>query len=77
MRLGQPAGNQKMLAGVMAPSGHRLEEMMRSGAVRLTLGDAYGMGFQNDQHMVCEDPSTSRGAGFMEQNYGLKEEVLD
>ncbi|KAJ1141102.1 hypothetical protein NDU88_007437 [Pleurodeles waltl] len=77
MQLGRPAGNQRMPVGVRAPSGHRLEERARSGAARLTSGDGYGPVFQDDQQLVSEEPSTSRGAVFVEQNYGLEEEVLD
>ncbi|KAJ1215918.1 hypothetical protein NDU88_003524 [Pleurodeles waltl] len=76
-RLGRPAGGKHLLVRVGAPLGHRIEEKVKPGAVRLTSQDAsgYGVGGQD----ICPGtgvlPSTSRGAGLTLEQF--EEELLD
>ncbi|KAJ1205349.1 hypothetical protein NDU88_000784 [Pleurodeles waltl] len=73
LRLGLSAGNQKVTVGVRAPLGHRLKERVRSGATHLTLRAPIGSDFQT----ILEEPSTSQGADFIEENCVLQEGGLD
>ncbi|KAJ1131346.1 hypothetical protein NDU88_009683 [Pleurodeles waltl] len=77
-RLGRPANVRRLPVRVRAPSGHRVEERVLSGAVRLTTREATGpgMGGQDLYPRRYEVPSTSRGAGVTEQEV-LDEEHLD
>ncbi|KAJ1153937.1 hypothetical protein NDU88_006695 [Pleurodeles waltl] len=59
--------------GVRTPA--RREGETRSGSS--DIGDAFGLGFQEVHQVVQRQPSTSQGAGFVEQEYELEEEVLD
>ncbi|KAJ1206689.1 hypothetical protein NDU88_002090 [Pleurodeles waltl] len=76
-RLGRSECNHRMPVGVGAPSEHRTEERARPGAARPTSGDAYGLGLYEVHQLVHGEPSTSHGAGCVEQVYKLEEEVLD
>ncbi|KAJ1098387.1 hypothetical protein NDU88_003498 [Pleurodeles waltl] len=64
---------------VRAPLGHRPEERARPGAARPTSGETFGPGFgiQEVYPVMQEELSTSRGAGFVELQQYLEEEVLD
>ncbi|KAJ1088935.1 hypothetical protein NDU88_002089 [Pleurodeles waltl] len=75
--LGQPACGKRLPVRVGAPSGHRIEERVKPGAVRLTSRDVSGPGVGVQD--ICPGTevvlSPSRGAGFaMEQ---IEEELLD
>ncbi|KAJ1209975.1 hypothetical protein NDU88_005344 [Pleurodeles waltl] len=71
-------GSQQVIRRCRWGLGHPQDtSWKRSGAARLTSGDTYGPGFQDVQQFVSEEPSTSRGAGCVEQNFELEDKVLD
>ncbi|KAJ1098497.1 hypothetical protein NDU88_003608 [Pleurodeles waltl] len=78
-RLGRAACRQRMPVRVRASSGHRPEERVRPGAACPTLREAFGpsFGIQEVYPVVQGEPSTSRGAGFVELEQDIEEEVLD
>ncbi|KAJ1204726.1 hypothetical protein NDU88_000164 [Pleurodeles waltl] len=77
--LGWPACDKRLPVRVGALSGHRLELRVRPGEVRLTSGEASGPGFgiQEVYPVVEGEPSTSRGAGFVELGEDIEEKFLD
>ncbi|KAJ1180007.1 hypothetical protein NDU88_005235 [Pleurodeles waltl] len=77
-RLGRPGCIQRMSVRVGAPSGHRLEERVQSGAVRLTSVEATGpgLGIQKFYPLPERVPSTIQDAVVAEQE-AIEDELLD